>query len=458
MTEESFAALNLDLAQQQNFVRFFRGLPEKSLSTVRFFNRTEYYTLHGDDAKLAADYTSKIIKYMGEHPKLSYVCLNKHDMESLVRELLLVRQYRVEVYVKVSGKNNDWQLEYKGSPGNLTQFEEILFENASMDSSNSVMAVKLGKNKNLAVSNVNTTDLTFGVCEFSDNECLTELEALLAQIGPRECIIPSGENPELNTLKTVLERNGVLVAKVKRTDFNSDDVIQDLNRLLFFQKHQERKAEIFSETNLKDAMGCLQAVIRFLNLTGSETNFNQYRLKILEVQRYVRIDNAALYALNILPKPAFNSEGAPVFANIPKSHSLIGILNNCITPQGRRLLEQWIKQPQKDFNLIQERLDIVESLVNNSEVRSVISKEALTRIPDLMMLSKKLSSGKAKLQDCYRLYQAINYLPSLIRVLRQLDNKSVKDVFVESLMELGTDMNKYQTMIETLLDLDLVDR
>lgn len=122
---------------------------QKPYSTVRFFNRFDYYTLHGDDASLAANFTSVQIKYMGNQPKLSYVCINKGMFETFLRELLLVRQYRVEVYVKSkeSRNNNDWQVEYKGSPGNLSQFEEILFENASVEFTNCVMAVKIIQSK-----------------------------------------------------------------------------------------------------------------------------------------------------------------------------------------------------------------------------------------------------------------------------------------------------------------------
>ncbi|XP_050300026.1 DNA mismatch repair protein Msh2 [Anthonomus grandis grandis] len=459
MGDQELQALNMDINQQQSFVRYFRNLPQKAASTVRLFNRTDFYTLHEEDAKLGADFTSKIIKYMGETPKLSYVCINKNQMEALVRELLLIRQYRVEIYVKTPGKNNDFQLEYNGSPGNLTQFEQILFENNTIDSSNSVMGLKIGKNnRTIAVSNVNTTDLTIEVSEFIDNECFTELEGLLAQVSPRECIIPSSGGPELNNIKAILEKNGILVAQLKKSDFDSSDITQDLNRLLFFQVGKEKKAEIFPETNLKDAMDCLQAVIKFLNLTGSQSNFNQYKIGTIDIKRYVRVDNAALYALNILPKPSFNEEGAPVFTNIPKNHNLIGILNHCVTPQGRRLLEQWIKQPLKDLNLINERLDVVECLIKDSEIRRIISKDALTKMPDLMLLSKKLWSKKAKLQDCYRLYQAINYLPGLLYTLRKLENRSIKDVFINPLGEFITDMEKYQSMIETMLDLNLVDR
>ena len=47
--------------------------------------------------------------------RLEYVVLSKSCFETTVRELLLVRQYRIEVYKpKSSGKNaSDWTLTYK---------------------------------------------------------------------------------------------------------------------------------------------------------------------------------------------------------------------------------------------------------------------------------------------------------------------------------------------------------
>lgn len=448
---EATRALSFDFNQQLAFIRFYNNLPEKSASTVRFFNHGDYYSLHGNDAFLAMEkiYHTNSVKYMGDEPKLAYACFSKNNFEKFIRDLLLVMQYRVEVYVKASqSRNNDWTLEYKGSPGNLQQFEEILFDGCSELIGGYVMGVKLSKNNLLGVSCAHIVEGIFCVSEFTDNEFFTELEAIVAQINPKECVIPLGESMELNNLKSMLERNNVLVVKTKKVDFNSENIFQDLNRLLYFAENQQRNAMCLAETKNIEAMGSLQAVIKYLNLTGDEQNFNQYNMRNMDAHRYVRLDCAAINALNLMHKSG---------SNMGKNDSVYGVLNCCSTPQGKRLLEKWIKQPLKDLNLLSERQDIVECLVNDSETREIICC-GLNKIPDLLILAKRLCSKRANLQDCYKIYQSIDSVPSLISILRKINNKSVNAMIVNPIGDILSDLQKFQSMVEQTIDLDLVDR
>lgn len=57
-----------------------------------------------------------------------------------------MRRYRVEIYVSEgSVKSNEWSLQYKGSPGCLSQLEEVLGESlgCSEDNSPCLMAVHI---------------------------------------------------------------------------------------------------------------------------------------------------------------------------------------------------------------------------------------------------------------------------------------------------------------------------
>jgi len=95
----------------------------------------DFYTVHGDDAMFTARevfHTMAVIKYWGsgEHvvrkddeltviflgnKKLAYVTLSKMNFESVVKNMLLVRSYRVEVYSSKSKGSNEWSLMYKVS-------------------------------------------------------------------------------------------------------------------------------------------------------------------------------------------------------------------------------------------------------------------------------------------------------------------------------------------------------
>ena len=83
------------------------------------------------------------------------------------------------------------------------------------------------------------------------------------------------------------------------------------------------------------------ACVLLPQLLSDESNFGSYGLRTLDLTQYLRLDAAAARALNLQACPG---DG--------KTMNLIGLLNKCRTPQGQRLLAQWVKQPLMDKNKI----------------------------------------------------------------------------------------------------------
>ena len=120
------------------------------------------------------------------------------------------------------------------------------------------------------------------------------------------------------------------------------------------------------------ALAALNAAIDHMNLKSGKQK--QFTLKKYTLSQYLRLDVAALKALNVFPQ---NSEGVSGQAG-----SIFGMLNQCRTSIGARLLKKWLKQPTTDrngknnaFNINEEinmRLSIVEFLYLNDHVRKDI--------------------------------------------------------------------------------------
>lgn len=97
----------------------------------------------------------------------------------------------------------------------------------------------------------------------------------------------------------------------------------------------------------------------------------------------------------------------------------------------------WIlKHILVDFYSEEERQNIVEAFVENSELRHLVYNDHLRRIPDFQRLAKKFQKKNASLQDCYRVYEALRLLPVLLESLESRSGKhngQIKELFCNPL-------------------------
>ncbi|KAI8938464.1 MutS-like protein [Plenodomus lindquistii] len=439
---------------ETGFCKFFRNLPELGTETIRIFDRGDYYSAHGEDANFIASTvykTTAVIRRLGRDPGLESVTMTVTVFRNFLRDALFRLGKRIEIW-RSSGKRMDWTVVKQASPGNLQDLEDELggqIENAPI-----ILAVKVSTKtteaRSVGVCFADASVRELGVTEFLDNDLYSNFESLLIQLGVKECLIQvdaSKKDVELAKLRTIADNCGCAVAERAQGDFGTKDIEQDLPRLL----KDERAASTLPATELKLAMGAAACLIRYLGVMSDSSNFGQYQLYQHDLTQYMKLDAAALKALNLMPGPRDGT----------KNMSLYGLLNHCKTPTGSRLLAQWLKQPLMNVQEIERRQQLVEAFVNDTELRQTMQEEHLRSIPDLYRLAKKFQRKAANLEDVVRAYQVVIRLPGFLSSLESVMDEKYKEPldaeYTEKLRHYSNAFAGLQDMVETTVDLEALD-
>ncbi len=99
--------------------------------------------------------------------------------------------------------------------------------------------------------------------------------------------------------------------------------------------------------------------------------------------------------------------------------SLLGVLDQTITPMGHRLIANWINKPLLDMEQINHRLDGVEYFSKDGLVRSEFRK-LLRSIVDMERISSRIIIGNASPRELISLKESLKTLPLLSPIINQL--------------------------------------
>ncbi|KAL2268315.1 hypothetical protein VTJ83DRAFT_3161 [Remersonia thermophila] len=449
----------LKVDDEHGFIRFFKSLPAVGDDVIRIFDRGDWYTAHGENANFIARTvykTTSVVRQLGRNDSsgLPSVTMTVTVFRQFLREALSKLGKRVEIWASPNGRMN-WKIAKQASPGNLQDVEDDIGNLA--EGAPVILAVKISAKASEAravgVCFGDASVRELGVSEFLDNDLYSNFEALLIQLGVKECLIQvekaekQDKDPELAKLRQIIDSCGVAITERPLGDFGTKDIEQDLARLL----KDERSVTLLPQTDLKLAMGSAAALIKYLGVLHDPSNFGQYQLYQHDLAHFMKLDAAAVKALNLMPGARDGS----------KTMSLFGLLNHCKTPLGSRLLAQWLKQPLMDKEEIEKRQQLVEAFANDTELRQTMQEEHLRAIPDLYRLAKRFQRNKANLEDVVRVYQVVIRLPGFLGTLEGVMDETYRDpldeAYTNKLRELSDSLAKLQEMVETTVDLDALD-
>ncbi|KAJ6019159.1 hypothetical protein N7499_009683 [Penicillium canescens] len=449
---------DLKVDDEVGFIGFYRSLPTiDNNETIRVFDRGDWYSSHGADAEFIARTvykTTSVIRNLGrsESNGLPSVTMSVTVFRNFLRESLFRLNKRIEIWASGGTGKGNWKLAKQASPGNLQDVEEELGSVGalSMDQAPIILAVKISARaaeaRNVGVCFADASVRELGVSEFLDNDIYSNFESLVIQLGVKECLVTmdsTRKDVELAKIRAIADSCGIAISERPVADFGVRDIEQDLTRLL----RDEHSAGTLPQTELKLAMGSASALIKYLAVMTDPTNFGQYQLYQHDLSQYMKLDASALRALNLMPGPRDGS----------KSMSLFGLLNHCKTPVGSRLLAQWLKQPLMDLAAIEQRQQLVEAFVVNTELRQTMQEEHLRSIPDLYRLAKRFQRKQANLEDVVRAYQVSIRLPGFVSALGDVMDEQYQEPldaeYTSKLRGYSDSLAMLEEMVETTVDL-----
>ncbi len=107
--------------------------------------------------------------------------------------------------------------------------------------------------------------------------------------------------------------------------------------------------------------------------------------------------------------------------------SLLGVLDDCVTPMGSRLLHDWILRPLYNQSRIVARLDAVEILRDDPMTLGEL-RELMAGVRDIARLGSKLALGSINPRDLRALSSGLSMLPGVKTLLGTFDSALLNEL------------------------------
>jgi DNA mismatch repair protein MutS len=160
-------------------------------------------------------------------------------------------------------------------------------------------------------------------------------------------------------------------------------------------KHFEVKSlKGFGIDKMQSGIVAASAILHYLSETQHNKTSHIKNISRIEEDKYVWLDRFTVRNLELL------------YSTNEDATTLIDVLDKTITPPGSRMLKRWMILPLKEISLIQERLDIVDFYLNNSEFKDNIRFQ-LNEVGDLERIISKVATTRINPKEVVQLKRAL---------------------------------------------------
>lgn len=243
---------------------------------------------------------------------------------------------------------------------------------------------------------VDTSTAEFRMSYFTDDVERTRLETIILQIKPKELVLEKGlVSPRTSRILKNCLSNPIYNYLMPESEYWDASITRsELQRERYFDVEGEMNLpetiQHFIENDLAiSAFGGLVSYLRKLKLDSelvSARNIHLY--DPLRHSGTLVLDGQTLLNLEVFQNSTDGGTDGTLFK----------LLNNCLSPSGKRLFRNWVCHPLCDFFAINERLDAVDDIYNSDIAQETLSS-CLRKLPDLERIISRIHAGTCRVKD-----------------------------------------------------------
>ncbi|MFV1980419.1 MAG: DNA mismatch repair protein MutS, partial [Rhodothermia bacterium] len=381
-------------------MRQYRKIKDKNPNTILLFRMGDFYETFQEDAITASKVLGITLtkRANGQARDVPLAGFPHHALDTYLPRLIRAG-HRVAICEQLEDPKKTKKIVRRGvvevvTPG-VTFRDQLLEPNRA-----NYLACLAWDEDLIGIAFVDASTGEFSVGQVRPDE----IHGVLATVGAAELVVSSAAK----NLVQGIDTRGTTVSTLDEWVFGFDFAYETLLR--HFETHSLKGYGIDHFTAGIVAAG---AVLHYLGETQKGALPQLTTIRRYDTADYMVLDQQTLRNLELVGTIQSGS----------REGSLIGILDETLTPMGARLLRNWLIRPMRRLREIENRLDTVEEFVSSRRLREK-TRDELRQVGDLQRVVAKICLGRALPRDVVNLKLTLTQIPVLKGALTECSTEA----------------------------------
>ncbi len=391
----------MEKSAETPLMRQYNQFKAKHPDAILLFRVGDFYETYGEDAVKTSKILGITLTRHGKGASQTELAGFPHHALDTYLPRLVRAGYRVAICEQLEDPKLTKTLVKRGIIELVTPGVSINDKVLEQRENNFLAALHLtDKQSGIAFLDISTGE--FYLAEGNDEY----LDKLFQNFKPMELVIQKGKTQAFK------QRFG---EKMLLTQLDDWVFKTDYTRELLTKHFHTKSLKGFGVEDLPLGIIAAGAALHYIYETQNHKIQHITKISRIEEDRFVWLDKFTIRNLELIHSPNENAV------------TLLDVLDQTQTPMGSRMLRKWILMPLKEKVLIDERLSVVEYLINNQDFTTQLT-EIFKPMGDMERMVSKIATGKINPREALQLAVSLRATEQLKALCESAQSPILKDI------------------------------